>query len=77
MSEQVGHRAMLWEPLAEQEVQCRLCGFRCRIKAGKKGHCVVRENRDGVLYSLNYSAVCSVNVDPIEKKPLFHFYPGS
>ena len=68
---------MLWEPLEGQEVQCRLCGFGCRIKPGKRGHCLVRENREGVLYSLNYSAVCTVNVDPIEKKPLFHFYPGS
>ncbi len=77
MSEQVGQRAMLWEQLDGQEVQCRLCNFRCRIKPGKRGHCLVRENRAGKLYSLNYSAVCSVNVDPIEKKPLFHFYPGS
>ena len=68
---------MLWETSGDQEVQCGLCNFRCRIKLGKRGHCQVRENRDGKLYSLNYSAVCSVNVDPIEKKPLFHFYPGS
>ena len=72
-----GKRAMLWEALEGQEVQCGLCNFRCRIKEGKRGHCLVRENRAGVLYSLNYTAVCSVNVDPIEKKPLFHFYPGS
>ena len=77
MSEQAGHLAMLWKPLEGQGVQCGLCGFGCRIKAGKRGHCLVRENRAGVLYSLNYSAVCAVNVDPIEKKPLFHFYPGS
>ena len=68
---------MLWEAGADQEVNCRLCNFRCKIKPGKRGHCLVRENTDGKLYSLNYSAVCSVNVDPVEKKPLFHFYPGS
>ncbi len=76
MSEEVGHLAMLWEPLEGQEVQCRLCGFGCRIKAGKRGHCLVRENRAGVLYSLNYSAVCSVNVDPIEKKTFVSFLSG-
>ena len=73
----MGQPAMLWETSEDQEVQCGLCNFRCRIKPGQRGHCQVRENRDGKLYSLNYSAVCSVNVDPIEKKPLFHFYPGS
>ena len=77
MKDQAGHSAMLWEQLDGDEVQCRLCNFRCRIGPGKRGHCLVRENREGELYSLNYSAVCSVNDDPIEKKPLFHFYPGS
>ena len=71
------HPALLWEPTGDKEVSCGLCNFRCRIKPGKRGHCQVRENYDGKLYSLNYSAVCSVSVDPIEKKPLFHFYPGS
>ena len=71
------HTAMLWESLEDQQVRCGLCNFRCRIKPGERGHCLVRENVDGKLYTLNYSAVCSVNVDPIEKKPLFHFYPGS
>ena len=77
MDSSTQHPAMLWEAGANQEVNCRLCSFRCKIKPGKRGHCLVRENRDGELYSLNYSAVCSVNLDPIEKKPLFHFYPGS
>ena len=72
-----GHPAVLWEAGPNQEVNCGLCNFGCKIKAGKRGHCQVRENKDGKLYSLNYSAVCSVNMDPIEKKPLFHFYPGS
>ena len=77
MDNELKHPAMLWEATADKEVNCGLCNFRCRIKPGKRGHCQVRENYDGKLYSLNYSAVCSVNVDPIEKKPLFHFYPGS
>ncbi|MDD3454488.1 MAG: AmmeMemoRadiSam system radical SAM enzyme, partial [Methanobacteriales archaeon] len=49
----------------------------CSIPEGKRGFCLTRENRNGKLYSLIYAAVSSVAVDPIEKKPLFHFYPGS
>jgi pyruvate formate lyase activating enzyme len=71
-------RAVLWEPSAkDKKVQCRLCAWRCLIGDGKLGHCAVRKNIDGVLYSLNYYKVCAANVDPIEKKPLFHFQPGS
>jgi pyruvate formate lyase activating enzyme len=69
--------AMLYETLDEQRVQCNLCAHRCRIAAGHKGLCLVRENRDGVLYTLVYGIPLSQAVDPIEKKPLFHFYPGS
>ena len=71
-------RAVLWEPLAQDDmVLCKLCNWRCEIKEGKLGRCCVRKNVDGVLYSLNYDKVCSANPDPIEKKPLFHFQPGS
>ena len=69
--------AVLWESLEGQEVRCKLCNFRCRIKEGKVGVCQVRRNVQGKLYSLNYEAVCAAGVDPIEKKPLFHFQPGS
>ncbi len=69
--------AVLWEPLKEKQVQCNLCEWRCRINDGNKGFCKVRKNIDGVLYSLNYDKICALNVDPIEKKPLFHFQPGS
>ncbi len=69
--------AVLWEPAEAQKVQCRLCSFRCRIGAGKLGHCNVRKNIGGKLYSLNYYKVCATNVDPIEKKPMYHFLPGS
>ena len=59
------------------KVLCGLCSQRCRMSNGKRGICAVRENRDGVLYSLVYDKALAQNVDPIEKKPLFHFHPGS
>ncbi|SFM21050.1 pyruvate formate lyase activating enzyme [Methanolobus profundi] len=68
---------MLYDRLEGGKVQCRLCSHRCRISLGKRGLCAVRENREGVLYTLNYNVVSSEAVDPIEKKPLFHFRPGS
>lgn len=71
------HDAMLWEALDGQQVRCELCGHQCVIRAGQYGICRVRRNVDGKLKSLNYSAVCALNVDPIEKKPLFHFLPGT
>ncbi|HOV09587.1 MAG TPA: AmmeMemoRadiSam system radical SAM enzyme [Spirochaetota bacterium] len=58
-------------------VQCLLCPHRCHINSGKKGLCGVRENKDGVLYSTIYGEVSSMAMDPIEKKPLYHFYPGT
>ena len=71
-------RAVLWEPSAKgKQVQCNLCNWRCVIDNGKLGRCCVRRNVEGVLYSLNYDKVCSANPDPIEKKPMFHFQPGS
>jgi len=69
--------AVLWEPLEGRRVHCRLCSFHCRIAQGKLGHCSVRKNVDGKLYSLNYGKVVAGNPDPIEKKPFFHFLPGS
>ncbi|MCL5282629.1 MAG: AmmeMemoRadiSam system radical SAM enzyme [Planctomycetes bacterium] len=76
-STEILKEAVLWDPMDAQKVQCRLCSFRCRIGAGKLGHCNVRKNIDGKLYSLNYHKVCATNVDPIEKKPMYHFQPGS
>jgi pyruvate formate lyase activating enzyme len=69
--------ARFWESLADQKVQCHLCGHECQIDPGQRGICRVRENRDGTLYSLVYGKIISENIDPIEKKPLFHFLPGS
>lgn len=71
------HEAMLYEKLEAGKVQCGLCAHRCKISPGKRGFCGVRENREGHLYSLIYSTVSSEAVDPIEKKPLYHFYPGA
>jgi pyruvate formate lyase activating enzyme len=69
--------ALLWEPAEGRTVQCKLCNWRCTVDDGKLGRCAVRKNVGGTLYSLNYDKVCSANPDPIEKKPLFHFQPGS
>ena len=68
---------MFQEAREGNKVQCSLCCHRCLISPGKRGICAVRENRDGTLYSLVYDKVIAQNIDPIEKKPLFHFQPGS
>jgi pyruvate formate lyase activating enzyme len=69
--------AMFYEKMERGNVKCFLCMHRCSIKDGKRGICGVRENRGGKLFSLVYGKIISMNIDPIEKKPLFHFYPGS
>lgn len=69
--------ALLYEKLGDGRVKCHLCNHYCAISPGKRGICAVRENRDGTLYSLVYGKVIAAHIDPIEKKPLFHFYPGS
>jgi len=71
------HDAMLWEPAEEQHVRCGLCAHRCRIAPGALGICRVRKNVDGALKTLNFSSIVAANADPIEKKPLFHFLPGT
>ena len=69
--------AFLYKGLANREVQCNLCNHRCVIKNGKRGICGVRENRNGILETLVYGRLIAQNVDPIEKKPLFHVFPGT
>jgi pyruvate formate lyase activating enzyme len=69
--------AYLYEKLEEQKVRCLLCSHHCLIKPDAKGICRVRENRDGTLVSLVYDKLIARHLDPIEKKPLFHFLPGS
>lgn len=69
--------ALLYEQLSDQSVRCRLCRHRCLIANGKRGICRVRENQAGVLVSLVDNLVVAEQIDPIEKKPLFHLLPGS
>ena len=69
--------AMLFERLEKNRVRCNLCAHHCVIAEGKRGACKVRENRNGTLYTLVYGRNIAEHIDPIEKKPLFHFYPGS
>lgn len=69
--------ALLYEKLSNRQVRCFLCAHQCRIADKKFGFCGVRQNRDGVLYSQVYGKIIASHVDPIEKKPLYHFLPGS
>jgi pyruvate formate lyase activating enzyme len=71
------HEAVFYEPLSEGRVLCSLCPHNCRISEGGRGACGVRYNSRGKLFTLVYDKVVSRTVDPIEKKPLFHFHPGS
>jgi len=69
--------AKLYEKLPDSRVRCSTCQWRCTINPDNSGVCRMYQNRDGVLYNLNYARASSLAADPIEKKPLFHFYPGS
>ena len=69
--------ALYYEKLQDGKVKCELCPHRCVISPAHRGICGVRENRDGRLAALNYRLFSSVSVDPVEKKPLYHFFPGS
>jgi pyruvate formate lyase activating enzyme len=69
--------AMLYEKLPNSAVRCHICQWRCRIAPGRFGLCKMYQNNEGILYSLAYAEVSSAAVDPIEKKPLFHFHPGT
>ena len=70
-------KALLYEKLDGSEVRCRLCAHECIINEGKYGFCGVRKNEKGSLFTLVYGEVIASHVDPIEKKPLYHFFPGS
>jgi len=69
--------ARYYEKLAYRKIRCKLCPRECVIDDRERGYCGVRENRGGTYYSLVYSRPCALHADPIEKKPLFHFQPGS
>lgn len=68
---------MLYEQAKDAIVHCYLCPHHCMIQPGERGKCGVRENDSGTLYSLVYGTLCARSVDPIEKKPFFHFLPGT
>lgn len=71
------NEALYYKKEDREKVQCFLCPVHCHIMDGKIGACRVRKNINGTLYTLNYGKVSAMSLDPIEKKPLFHFYPGS
>ncbi len=71
------HEARFYEPLPDKRVLCTLCPHDCRIPEGSRGACAVRYNHGGKLYTLTYGKLVSRFLDPVEKKPLFHFFPGS
>ncbi len=67
--------AKYYEKLGDKKVRCKLCPHECRVADLERGTCGVRENRGGKYYTLVYGNPCAANIDPIEKKPLFHYYP--
>jgi pyruvate formate lyase activating enzyme len=69
--------AQYWEKLDKGRIRCTLCPHGCSIADGRRGVCRVRENRDGTLYSLSWGKPCALHADPVEKKPFYHFLPGS
>jgi pyruvate formate lyase activating enzyme len=71
------HKALLHEKLASDYVRCGICMWRCKIAPGFCGVCRMYRNQAGTLFNLNYGLASSVAIDPIEKKPLYHFHPGS
>jgi len=70
-------KCYLYKKLLKQEIQCQTCNHFCKINPNKTGICGVRLNKSGKLYALNCGEVIAVGIDPIEKKPLFHFLPGT
>jgi pyruvate formate lyase activating enzyme len=69
--------AEFYQKLDDSRVQCQLCPRGCTLRDGKRGVCRVRENQEGILKTLVFGRIVSFNIDPIEKKPLFHFLPGT
>ena len=71
------HKAILYERLAENRAKCNVCQRRCNIAEGKMGICMTRVNKGGDIYSTIYNVVSSMAADPIEKKPVYHYFPGT
>jgi pyruvate formate lyase activating enzyme len=70
-------KAILYEKIAEDTVKCSVCSHYCLIKNGKRGLCGVRENQNGELKALNYGLSIATSIDPIEKKPIYEYLPGT
>ncbi|MBI5816372.1 MAG: AmmeMemoRadiSam system radical SAM enzyme [Nitrospinae bacterium] len=71
------HPASWWKRLPGGKARCELCPFNCILSEGKTGICRGKKNIGGELYAINYARTTSINLDPVEKKPLYHFHPGS
>ncbi|NLW55270.1 MAG: AmmeMemoRadiSam system radical SAM enzyme [Firmicutes bacterium] len=71
------HECLYYRPLPEGEVVCTLCPHACRLREGESGRCRGRSVKAGKLYAANYGRISALALDPIEKKPLYHFYPGT
>ena len=69
--------AILFEKLDDKKVKCNVCNHYCIIKPGHRGICGVRENTDGTLFALNYGKTIAMQIDPIEKKPIYHYLPNT
>jgi pyruvate formate lyase activating enzyme len=69
--------AKFYQKLKDRKIKCQLCPRKCTVGDRERGYCGVRENRGGIYYSLVHSRVCAAHVDPVEKKPLFHYLPGT
>jgi pyruvate formate lyase activating enzyme len=76
-SAQYVREARFYEKLPNKKIKCKLCPRECVIDDRERGYCGARENRGGRYYTLVHSRICAANVDPVEKKPLFHFAPGT
>jgi pyruvate formate lyase activating enzyme len=68
--------ALFYRKLDDHKIRCDLCPHNCIISSGNIGICRARKNIDGILYSINYGKTISISIDPMEKKPLYHFHPG-
>jgi pyruvate formate lyase activating enzyme len=77
IASQPSKEALFYKKLGNQAVACQLCPRLCNILPGRRGFCAVRENQGGVLYTLSYAKPVAIHLDPIEKKPLFHYLPGT
>ncbi len=77
LEKQWTRKALHWAPLDNERIECALCPRYCKIADKERGYCGVRENQKGIYNTLVYGRICSAHIDPIEKKPLFHYKPGS